>query len=206
MIVSLTGHRPRNLPTDRHFKPSALKNLEIQLTALAEMPQNASSGDVGAQLTTIVIRSGFALGWDLWGAALSVQLGIPLHAILPCDRDHQVRLWNPQAREEYYRLLELASWVSVVSPGPYTDGCMQKRNETLILGGTAVETTTRGTTFVLGAPVQVIDLPPCDAVAALWDGRREGGTYHTVCFAESSGIPVHNCWPKAVPLNSPVRT
>ena len=153
MIVAFTGHRPGKLPCgyseDHIFCLSTKDKLRDWLSS--NRPERAISG--------------MALGWDQWAAKICVELGIPFDAYIPCIG--QECKWIPSSRQEYHRILGLASRQVMVYNGPYNGSCMQDRN------------------------IAMVDA--CDILVALWDGST-GGTGNCIRYAKSKGITIVNLW------------
>lgn len=79
--------------------------------------------------------SGGAIGFDMIAAKAVLELKrlyphIQLYMFLPC-RD-QSKLWSRNYREQYDEILSLSDEIVYVTDGPYTDGCMKKRNLKMI--------------------------------------------------------------------------
>src|SRR5690606_1202429 len=102
------------------------------------------------------IITGMAQGADQYAANVAIYLGIPFVAAIPCD--DQDKLWPKESRENYQKLLEKASEIVVVTPGPYSKNCMHIRDRWIVDNS--------------------------DALLAIWSGIKEGGTYATIRMAE----------------------
>ena len=73
--------------------------------------------------------SSLHLGLDTFFAALCLQHGIPLHAILACkDQD---LFWGPEEREVFNHLSSEASEVVYTSDEPYASGCIARQSEAI---------------------------------------------------------------------------
>lgn len=146
-VLAFTGHRPGKLFP---YGESPEKNLIcswLARTIATVEPEYAISG--------------MALGVDQWAANVCVQLDIPFIAAVPCDG--QESKWPDQSKTEYHRLLNLAKEVKVISPGPYTNTCMDTRN------------------------IWMVD--HCDVLAAVWTGQP-GGTCNCVMYAKKVDKPI----------------
>lgn len=110
---------------------------------------------------------GMALGFDQAVAHACVDCGIPFWAYVPFD-GQEVK-WPELARKYYYQLLGWAAKVEVVCPGTYAPWKMLKRDDKIVTDS--------------------------EQMLALWNGLKDGGTWHTVQFATTKVIrPVINCW------------
>lgn len=75
--------------------------------------------------------TGGAIGFDLLAGVTVLTLreqlpGLTLSVAVPCQQ--QDRFWSENSKRVYAHLLRFADEVIAVSPRPYYDGCMQKRN------------------------------------------------------------------------------
>lgn len=122
---------------------------------------------VGWFSPTLVI-SGMALGLDLALAQAAKDEEIPLLAAIPFDGQEE-RWFNPETRSIYFDLRDYAKEVVVVSPGGYEPWKMQARNRFMV--------------------------DRCDFLLALWSGRRRGGTFNCLQYAESKHCQMANIWP-----------
>lgn len=102
------------------------------------------------------IISGMAQGTDQWAAQIAIDLNIPFLAALPCDG--MDKAWPDYAKDVFQNLLGQAERTIVVSPGPYMAWKMHERDRYIV--------------------------DSCDMLLAVYDGRKEGGTYSTVRYAE----------------------
>ena len=150
MIVAATGHRPGKLGGYSEAAKSRLRRLATVFL------QDGSPDRV---------VTGMALGWDTAVAEAALLLGIPFTAAVPCDG--QDARWPEQTRSHYRQLLLKAAKIEVVSPGPYSPGKMQARNEWMV--------------------------DNCDLVLALWNGTK-GGTANCIAYATRRRRPLVNLW------------
>jgi len=111
--------------------------------------------------------SGMALGWDTAWARAAMRMGVPLVCAIPFEG--QERQW-PEAAQQWYRtVLQFhAAEVVVAAYGGYTPQALHARNRWM--------------------------MDHCDAVAALWDERPDGGTASCLRYAYAIGRPVENLW------------
>ncbi len=104
--------------------------------------------------------SGMALGVDIWGVELVLELKkehpeLELIAVLPCET--QANRWSDTQRERYFSLLPSCDEVIYVSRH-YTPTCVLDRNRYM--------------------------LDHAKHLLAVYDGRENGGTAHTVTYAK----------------------
>lgn len=117
-----------------------------------------------AELQPAWVLSGMALGWDQALAGAALAARIPLAAVIPFEG--QELRWPAESQATYRKLRAEASW-EVVTSGAYSADAMHARNRWMVDNATHV--------------------------LALWSGA-EGGTAHTVRYAERVGRPVVNAW------------
>jgi uncharacterized phage-like protein YoqJ len=110
--------------------------------------------------------SGMAGGFDQAFAMACCELNIPWVAAVPFKG--QESIWPKQTQEFYHTLLNKATEIVIVCEGGYTPWKFQKRNEYMV---------NRANTML-----------------ALWNGKKEGGTYNCIKYAEQVGRPVNNVW------------
>jgi uncharacterized phage-like protein YoqJ len=153
-VLVATGHRPKRLGDyGEEARLLLVEFAERWLEALA--PRG--------------LITGMADGWDLALAEVAQRRGVPYLAAVPCD--DQDRLWRPETRGRYRRLLAAAKKTAVVTPGPYSPGCMERRNRWM---------------FDEGVRHDALPL-------ALWDGGG-GGTFDFLVYATSRGVAALNVW------------
>jgi uncharacterized phage-like protein YoqJ len=111
--------------------------------------------------------SGVAQGWDRAGAEAAYFLCVPVRAAVPFEG--QESKWPEQAQEDYRDFLTKCK-VVVVSPGGYSNSKFFLRDKYIV--------------------------DNCHKLLALYDGEEKGGTWQTVKYAKSKGIPIVNCWDK----------
>lgn len=159
--VGITGHRPKDLPGGYNRASEANRALYRWLQEKVR------------ELSPDRCCSGMALGVDQWFASSCVQLNIPFEAFLPC-RGQESR-WPDFSKESYHRLLSQASKVRYTTEGPYTQGCMQQRNQDMVTWLTE----TGG------------------ILLAVWSGKKSG-TSNTVKKALAAGIRVISFHPETL--------
>jgi uncharacterized phage-like protein YoqJ len=152
MIVSLTGHR--KLGSYQIPNPTYTR-VYSELTKLL------------IELKPIKLLSGMALGWDMLGVKVALDLGIPFDAVVPFIG--QEKRWYPKDQVLYHQLLKQASNVIVVSEGGYDYWKLHARNMRLV--------------------------DSCNKLISCYDGRKEGGTYHCLKYAQKVKREVININP-----------
>lgn len=148
-VACFSGHR--NLPQDC---TELQANLEKAIIELIER---------GA----IFFGSGGAVGFDQLSATTVLKLKedyphIRLVMVLPCPPEQQSLKWNDEQKKQYYRILEQADKVRILSP-QYTDNCMLDRNRHMV---------------------------DCSAYLICYLRQHSGGTFYTVNYAEKCGLEI----------------
>lgn len=113
-----------------------------------------------------LVLSGMALGWDMALAEAALEQGIPFVACIPFEG--QESRWPPISRTRYNRLRYRAHEIVIVTDGGFTAEAMKERNRYMVNNS--------------------------DAMFALWNGERIGGTAHCVAYAERQGKQIVNLW------------
>lgn len=104
----------------------------------------------------IQVISGMATGVDSLAFDIAVELGIPVIAAVPWV-GHSMN-WNEQDRNEYLKRLEKAAVIKMVSDSEvYGPWLYTNRNRWMV--------------------------DNCDKLAAVWNGKRDGGTWNTIQYA-----------------------
>lgn len=102
-------------------------------------------------------------------ANAAIEAGIPWTAAIPCEG--QETRWSIEWQRLYWELLNRATQVKLVTPGPYTNpGVLHVRNHWM----------------VDNAPAGVL---------ALWNGDKNGGTAGCLAYAKRKGRRIENFWP-----------
>lgn len=153
-----TGHRPQDL---NGFNPQ--DNVEMLVKLRETIIDHIENKDV----TTFI--SGMALGVDQWAARLVNKLKgtyphIKLVAAVPCDKQYEAWKRNPQAIKEWHEIIDYCDEVVYVSNEPYTNWCMQKRNEWMVDNS--------------------------HYVIAVWSGKEYGGTWNCIKYAKKKDIEI----------------
>ena len=118
----------------------------------------------GHQIDFII--SGGAIGWDTWLAETSYKLSVPYKVYVPFKS--QDRRWPHASQERYLLLLKRAEEVKYICKG-FSKRSFLIRDQKMVDDG--------------------------DQILALWNpGHKNGGTYHTVCYAESKHKEIVNFW------------
>lgn len=105
------------------------------------------------------VISGMALGVDQWAADSAHVLGIPVQAYVPFLG--QESTWNESQKKEYNRILLKCSSIKVCCSGSYEPWKMQIRNMDMVNDS--------------------------DELAAVWNGKKEGGTWNCIQYAIEVG-------------------
>jgi len=105
-----------------------------------------------------LVISGMAGGVDQLAAGWARALRIPWVAAVPFIG--QQSRWPKRHQDVYFKLLEDASRIEVISES-YSKDVYQKRDEWMV--------------------------DNCDLLVAVWDGKKYGGTYNTIKYAERVG-------------------
>jgi uncharacterized phage-like protein YoqJ len=113
----------------------------------------------------VKVISGMALGWDLAVAEAAVYLDIPFIAAVPFPC--QDAKWNPEDALRYRHLLNKAQFMYVHAQ-TYSLRHLFERNHWIV--------------------------DNCTQLAALWDGRKKGGTWDCVEYAMQRYKPIDYLW------------
>lgn len=161
--LAFTGHRPSSL---NGYNPADNKEILFKLKDLiVDYIENK-------QVETFI--SGMALGIDQWAARIVLKLKekyphIKLVAAVPCA--NHCGKWNQSDREVWQMIIDKADKVYYVSEEPYTNWCMQKRNEWMV--------------------------DNANYVLAVWSGSR-GGTGNCVNYAKKMNREIVQLHPKTL--------
>jgi uncharacterized phage-like protein YoqJ len=145
LVVAVTGHRPDKLGGYRLPNPT----YNEVITQLKNAFEN---------LKPTMLITGMALGVDQWAAQVALEMGIPFWAAVPFDG--QEGKWPEASRAKYQYLISRALGVTVVTPGPFSSGKMQLRNQWMV--------------------------DRCHRLLAVWNGTS-GGTANCVGYATKIG-------------------
>lgn len=115
----------------------------------------------------VFFGNGGAVGFDALAATTVLKLKekyphIRLVMVLPCPPKQQSSRWSDEQKKQYYRILERADKVRILSP-KYTDGCMLDRNRHMV---------------------------DCSAYLICYLREQRGGTFYTVKYAERRGLNI----------------
>ena len=130
------------------------------------------------QLTDLAIQRGFncflsgmAVGTDNKAAQIWSQRGLNWKAIFPCPEQ---RYGHSLYRKQREKLLATATEVKILYP-EYSDGVMQARDQYLVNNSSLC--------------------------LAVWDWRKNGGTYLTITMARKAKLPVIIFNPKTLEIS-----
>lgn len=148
-VACFSGHR--NLPKDR---TELQTNLEKAIIELIERE-------------VVFFGNGGALGFDQLAAETVLHLKdeyphIRLVMVLPCPPEHQSLKWDDEQKKRYFKILEQADKVRVLSPR-YTNSCMHERNRHMVDNS---------------------------AYLICYLRKSDGGTFYTVNYAEQKGLKI----------------
>ena len=168
--LCFTGHRP--YPKLNGYNPN--DNLEM-LLALKELIIDYIENK---NIDTFI--SGMALGIDMWSARIVLKLKetyphIKLVSAIPCKNHTDAWKKNPSVIEEWEGIVNRADIVHYVSEEPYTNWCMQVRNEWMVNNSSNV--------------------------IAVWDGGLNGGTTNCVNYALKKDVKITQLHPKTLEVN-----
>lgn len=147
---AFTGHRPGSFHFgDNEEHPDCRRIKRVMRSQITSLIENG--------VTTFL--TGMALGVDLWGAELILELkkrrpGLQLIAAIPCEG--QANHWSAEQQERYFNILHRCDEIVLISHH-YTRDCMFRRNRWLV--------------------------DHADFVLAVYNGAPTGGTAYTVRYA-----------------------
>jgi len=116
--------------------------------------------------------SGGAQGWDQAIAHAAIRLKIPLFCVLPFDG--MDRKWPEAGRTRFSAILGRASKVHVCHTGKVFRASQYIDRDRYMVD------------YAKGAGRGML--------LALWDGVRDGGTWHTVNYAWAKELEMKNMW------------
>lgn len=155
-ICCVTGHRPKGFFWD--YKNKNDEQHQKYLYAL-----RARVEDLITHYGINYFITGCAAGADLDFAEACIELRdtkyphIIIEGAIPCDK--QDARWSAENKERYAKVLEKLNVVHYVSHA-FNMGCFQKRNEYMV--------------------------DKSDIVLAIWNCKKEGGTWNTIHYAEQN--------------------
>lgn len=148
-VACFSGHR--KLPQDC---TELRKSLEKVIISLIEQG-------------VVFFGNGGAVGFDALAATTVLKLKedyphIRLVMVLPCPPEQQSLKWNDEQKKRYYKILEQADKVRILSP-QYTNSCMLDRNRHMVDNS---------------------------AYLICYLREQHGGTFYTVNYAEKQGLNI----------------
>jgi uncharacterized phage-like protein YoqJ len=118
------------------------------------------------KIETTKVISGMALGWDVALAEAAVETNVPLVCAIPFEGFESK--WSRTDIFRYRWILDKASEVHYICRGNHVPSMTLIRNKWMV--------------------------DKADKIVALWDGKKHGGTWHTIDYANRQGKPVLNLW------------
>jgi len=112
--------------------------------------------------------SGMALGCDTIFAAVTMLLkqkypdDVKLTVALPYE-DHGSN-WPDVSKKYHDKIVKSADTIELVCSGSYSNWKLLKRDEWMV--------------------------DHCDVLLAIWNGKKDGGTWHTIKYAQSKNKPI----------------
>lgn len=156
MIVSVTGHRPKDFTQESAAWTRS--ELERVFRKLDRVPDDLSEIEH--------INVGMAAGTDMWAALAAFEIGIDVHAYLPFEAENQVVKWDRTTVRLYDQILAKCS--NVACYGTVAGDSQKSRWSQMMHGYHA-----RNRALV----------NDCDVLVAVWRGRNSGGTAHALSEA-----------------------
>ena len=159
---AFTGYRPQKMPFG--FNEADPRCIEFKARL-----RDTIEGLIGHGYAHFI--SGGALGMDMFAAeaVLDLKRDYPWITLeMVCPFKDQPAKWAPEYQDRYYRLLDNADRVTMISR-KYTRACMFLRNRYMV--------------------------DNADLLLAAYDGKP-GGTAMTVGYAHEMGVPTHFIFPK----------
>ena len=117
-VISGTGHRPQKLGNEWDGIGPCSDWIRLELKKVFEKQKPD------------IIVSGMALGYDMLLAEVAIEMSVPLTAAVPFIG--QESAWTSKSQERFFRILEKAKRIVVVSEGEYSPEKMQIRNEWMV--------------------------------------------------------------------------
>lgn len=114
--------------------------------------------------------TGGALGIDTWAAEYALRDSIPLTLIMPFTWATMTKMWREEDRERLaFHMENAAELIVLAANDEYNAALYQKRN------------------------IAMIDR--CDVLLAFWSGKRYGGTWNAIQYAQLINKPIINLFP-----------
>ena len=160
MICAFTGHRPRSLPWGSREDDPRCEALKMLIHSAV-----GQAADRGFRH----FLCGMALGCDTYFAESVLEWkqskpDLILEAVIPCPG--QADRWSEKDRTRYGRLLQQCDMLTVLEDS-YSDGCMLRRNRSMI--------------------------DRAELLISVYDGSG-GGTGNTVQYAKERGLEILSLW------------
>lgn len=160
MVCAFTGHRPHKLPWGGDEADPRCLALKIMVARTLQ-----EAFDLGCR----TFLCGMARGCDTYFAEAVLELRqrqpeIRLIAMLPCPG--QADGWSDRERRRYRNLCERCDGRELLEPA-YSDGCMLRRNQTMV--------------------------ERAQVLISVFDGSP-GGTGNTVRYAQKRGLTILPVW------------
>lgn len=154
----LIGHRPNKLTFGYDEAHKDCTKLKVKLAVEIEGMRKKG-------ITTFL--TGMGQGVDIWGAEIILDLkhayaDEPIRLVAFIPHKEQANRWNVQYRKRYFRILEKADDVIMLSTH-YAKDCMHRRNR-----------------FMVNASSHLI---------AVFNGEP-GGTQYTIDYAQKKGLDI----------------
>ena len=121
--------------------------------------------EIISEINPDIVMNGGAQGFDQACAEACIELKIPFEVAVPFSG--QDSKWPSEARLIYRKILDKASSIHVVCEKYSTKSFIER-------------------------DFFMVDW--CDSLLCLFDGKKNGGTFHTSSYAESKHKIIYNCW------------
>ena len=160
MICAFTGHRPKSLPWGNREEDPRCEALKMLIRSAVRQ---------AAERGFCHFLCGMALGCDTYFAESVLELKqskpeLVLEAVIPCPG--QADRWSEKDRTRYGQLLQQCDVLTVLEDS-YSDGCMLRRNRSMI--------------------------DRADLLISVYDGAG-GGRGNTVQYAKERGLEIRSLW------------
>lgn len=160
MVVAITGHRPDKLNNEYINKFDPRRMFDWYGPLSKVIFRELQELYRLHQVTKVI--DGMAIGVDQIAAHAAINMDIPVFGAIPCDG--QDKMWPLETRHWYNYLLSQTYDHKIISPGPYAAWKMQKRNQWMVDNAATL--------------------------IAVWDGKKSGGTWNCIEYAQSVNKPI----------------